>query len=166
MLEEPFLSLPPPKSTGRDLFNEEWLRARLSYTSEFTLLTPADIQATLAIFTATTIANAIYHYAPLTDKVFICGGGAKNAFLVSQLQAALKQVMPDTETTTSEAIGVNSTHIEALAFAWLAHRFTNRLPGNLPEVTGARGLRILGALYPGIAGVHMESLSAKTGEKA
>ena len=154
MLKEPFLSLHPPKSTGRDLFNAEWIEAQLSSALEFTTLSPADIQATLTAFTVTTIADAISRHAPGTDQVFICGGGAKNTHLVSQLQAALKQSMPDTKVITSDTAGIDPMHIEALAFAWLAHRFTNRLPGNLPDVTGAHGLRILGALYPGLYNEH------------
>lgn len=147
LLAEPFLSLPPPKSTGRDLFNGEWLETILA-TSGLASLPPANVQATLAAFTAASIAQAIAQYAPETDSVFVCGGGAKNRCLLAHLEQALKHDLPKTELQTSEATGLDPSHIEALAFAWLAHRFTCRLPGNLPDVTGARGYRLLGALYP------------------
>ncbi|NLC24469.1 MAG: anhydro-N-acetylmuramic acid kinase [Oxalobacter sp.] len=163
MLKEPFLSLPPPKSTGRDLFNEEWVEAKLASALEFTVLSPVDIQATLAAFTITTIADAITRYAPDADKIFICGGGARNTHLVSGLEAALEKPMPDTDVVTSEVIGIDPTHIEGLAFAWLAHRFTNPLPGNLPGVTGAHGPRILGALYPGMMDKDVTAFFGKTG---
>lgn len=165
MLEEPFLSLLPPKSTGRDLFNEAWLDTKLSSTPEFAVLAPEDIQATLAAYTAITIADAISEQAPSTVKIFICGGGAKNGYLVSQLQFAIQHRMPDVEMVTSEAVKIDPTHIEALAFAWLAYRFTNRLAGNLPEVTGAHGPRILGALYPGTVPIHAQQEKADRDEQ-
>jgi anhydro-N-acetylmuramic acid kinase len=157
--EEPFFALTPPKSTGRDLFNDAWLTTRLSAAPAFSTLPPADIQATLAALTAGTIADAIYRHAPSAAHIFICGGGAKNAHLVSQFRAALQTPMPKAEIRSTEAAGLDPAHIEALAFAWLAHRFVNRLPGNLPEVTGARGPRILGALYPGTVNIPGASVS-------
>ena len=152
MQQEPFLSLPPPKSTGRDLFNEEWLKATLLSSPKFASLSPVDVQATLAAFTATTIADAITRYAPDADNIFVCGGGARNTHLLSRLADALNGPMPAAKILTSDAIGIDPTHIEGLAFAWLAHQFAQRIPANLPAVTGAHGPRILGALYPGEAG--------------
>lgn len=148
MLSDPFFSLPPPKSTGRDLFNSVWLENILSLSS-FADLAQEDVQATLSAFTAVTIVDAIVRYAPLTSRIFVCGGGAKNYHLISDLTKFIKRFMPDVEVVTTEAIGIDPMHVEALAFAWLAHRFMLRLPGNLPKVTGARGPRILGAFYPG-----------------
>lgn len=149
LMAEPFLSLPPPKSTGRDLFNEKWLKTILA-DSGMGGLPPADIQATLTAFTAASIAQAITQHAPKTESIFVCGGGAKNRCLLSCLEQALKHSLPQTRLLTSQASGLDPSHIEALAFAWLAHRFTCRLPGNLPDVTGARGYRLLGALYPAL----------------
>lgn len=149
LLAEPFLSLPPPKSTGRDLFNEKWLETILA-ASGMAGLPPADIQATLTAFTAASIAQAIIQYAPETESIFVCGGGAKNRCLLAHLEQALKRGLPQTRLLTSQASGLDPSHIEALAFAWLAHRFTCRLPGNLPDVTGAKGYRLLGALYPAL----------------
>lgn len=149
LLAEPFLSLPPPKSTGRDLFNAKWLETILA-SPGLAALPPADVQATLAAFTAASIAQAITQHAPETDKVLVCGGGAKNRCLLAHLERALKRGLPQTSLLTSETAGLDPSHIEPLAFAWLAHRFTCRLPGNLPDVTGAKGYRLLGALYPAL----------------
>lgn len=140
LLAEPFLALPPPKSTGRDLFHAQWLAARLQTAPA---LRAEDVQATLAAFTATSLADAIRRSAADAVRVYVCGGGARNTFLMRLLQEDL--TMP---VTSTDALGVASGAVEGLAFAWLAARFCERLSGNLPAVTGARGSRILGALYP------------------
>jgi anhydro-N-acetylmuramic acid kinase len=140
LLSEPYLALPAPKSTGRDLFNAEWLARHLHH---FAGAAPADVQATLTALTARTLADAIRRDAADAEVVYVCGGGAMNTQLMRLLKAQL--ACPVSETS---ALGVSPQHVEALAFAWLAERFCKRLPGNLPSVTGARGLRVLGALYP------------------
>jgi anhydro-N-acetylmuramic acid kinase len=140
LLAEPFLALPPPKSTGRDLFHAQWLAAKLQ---NLPALRAEDVQATLTAFTATSLADAIRRSAADAAGVYVCGGGARNTYLMRLLQEAL--TMPVART---DALGVASGAVEGLAFAWLAARFCDRLPGNLPAVTGARGSRILGALYP------------------
>jgi anhydro-N-acetylmuramic acid kinase len=143
---DPYFALPAPKSTGRDLFHADWLDARLQ---GFSKLAPADVQATLTALTASTIADAILAHAPATAAVYVCGGGAYNGFLLHLLEQALAPgARPRITVQSTEALGVAPNHVEALAFAWLAQRFCLRLPGNLPAVTGAHGLRILGALYP------------------
>ncbi len=140
LMNEPYLALPAPKSTGRDLFNTEWLTQHLQH---FASAAPADVQATLTAFTARTLADAIQRDAPGAEAVYVCGGGAMNTHLMHLLQQQLACPVSDTG-----ALGVAPQHVEALAFAWLAERFCERLPGNLPSVTGARGPRVLGALYP------------------
>jgi anhydro-N-acetylmuramic acid kinase len=142
---EPFFAMPPPKSTGRDLFHPAWLAARLN---AFPDAKPVDVQATLAAFTATTLADAIAHHAADAQAIYVCGGGAYNRHLMRQLQQALADRKHAATMEKSDALGIAPNHVEALAFAWLAHRFSQRLPGNLSAVTGAKGLRILGALYP------------------
>lgn len=140
LMAEPYLALPAPKSTGRDLFNPAWLTTRLA---EFANLAPVDVQSTLTAFTARSLAEAIRRDAPQTDAVYVCGGGALNGCLMNMLRVELgKPVM------STASLGIAPNHVEAIAFAWLAERFCVRLPGNLPAVTGARGPRILGALYP------------------
>ena len=140
LMSEPYLALPAPKSTGRDLFNTAWLTQHLQH---FASAAPADVQATLTAFTAFTLANAIQRDAPGAEAVYVCGGGAMNTYLMRLLQEKLACPVSDTG-----VLGVSPQHVEALAFAWLAERFCERLPGNLPSVTGARGPRLLGALYP------------------
>jgi anhydro-N-acetylmuramic acid kinase len=141
LLDEPYFRQPAPKSTGRDLFHEPWLDAKLA---AFRDLAPADVQATLTRLTAVTIARAIRDDGINPDAVYICGGGAYNGALLRAISAELDgiKVVPTAE------LDVAPNRVEALAFAWLGWRFMNREPGNLPAVTGARGLRILGALYP------------------
>jgi len=145
LLDEPFLALPPPKSTGRDLFHFEWLKSRLDV---FPQLPPADVQATLASFTAATLADAIVAHAEEAGAVYVCGGGAHNIHLMDMLQRALEERGHAAKVQSTDALGVPPNHVEALAFAWLAERHVDRLAGNLAAVTGAKGPRILGALYP------------------
>lgn len=140
LMAEAFLALAPPKSTGRDLFHADWLAAKLR---AFASLNAQDVQATLAAFTAQSLADAIMLNAPDATGLYVCGGGAFNGHLMAALAKVL--TMPVASTAV---LGVPPNHVEALAFAWLAARFCERLPGNLPAVTGARGSRVLGALYP------------------
>ena len=141
LLDEPYFRQPAPKSTGRDLFHEGWLDARLA---PFGALAPADVQATLTRLTAATIAHAIRAEGVAPDAVYVCGGGAYNGALLRAISAELDGV----KVASTAELGVAPNRVEALAFAWLGWRFVQREPGNLPAVTGARGLRVLGALYP------------------
>ena len=146
LLAEPFFEQAPPKSTGRDLFNSEWLDAKLV---GFETLAPADVQATLLALTAVSIAREIERHAPGCRGVFVCGGGARNPELRKALERALDQTgVSGVPVMTTEALGVPPHHVEALAFAWLAMRCVERAAGNLPAVTGAAGERVLGAIYP------------------
>ncbi len=142
LMEEPYFALPAPKSTGRDLFHMDWLDTRLAESNP---MPPEDVQATLTHLTAVTIAQAIREHARELDAVYVCGGGAYNGILLRELRAALGAA---TKVESTEVLGVAPNRVEALAFAWLGYRFSRREAGNLPQVTGAKGLRILGALYP------------------
>lgn len=140
LLAEPYLALAPPKSTGRDLFDAPWLdRALAGFRGN-----AADVQATLSAFTARTLAEAIRVHCEGATDVFLCGGGARNADLVRRIRAEL----PGLQIAATDAVGVASEHVEALAFAWLAREAVAGRPGNLPAVTGAAGPRVLGAIYP------------------
>ena len=141
LLDEPYFNLPAPKSTGRDLFHADWLADKLA---AYPNARPVDVQATLTQLTAASLAQAILRDGAQADTVYVCGGGAYNA----SLMAALARELPGMAVASTQALGVAPNQVEALAFAWLAWRFTQRKPGNLPAVTGARGLRVLGALYP------------------
>jgi anhydro-N-acetylmuramic acid kinase len=138
---EPFFALAPPKSTGRDLFNAAWLDEKLAAHAA---LTAADVQATLTALTAHGIADAIASHATDAAEVIVCGGGARNATLMSMLG----RLCAPLTLQSSDALGVPAEHVEALAFAWLARAHVDRRSANLPDVTGARGARVLGALYP------------------
>ncbi|MEA3120568.1 MAG: anhydro-N-acetylmuramic acid kinase [Paraburkholderia sp.] len=146
LLDEPFFSQAPPKSTGRDLFNAAWIDARLAC---FGKLAPADVQATLAALTGASIAREIERHASDCRAVYVCGGGARNPELLKAIEAGLaKSGVSGASVKTTDALGVPPHHVEALAFAWLAMRCIERTPGNIPAVTGAAGERILGAIYP------------------
>lgn len=145
LVDEDFFALAPPKSTGRDLFHPAWLAEKLA---GFPNIVSADVQATLTMFTASTLSEAIKVYAPDTQAVYVCGGGAYNGLLMSLIESRLKLHQPKIKLASTDTLGIAPNQVEALAFAWLAQRFNARQPGNLPAVTGARGLRILGALYP------------------
>jgi anhydro-N-acetylmuramic acid kinase len=142
LLGEAYFSQPAPKSTGRDLFHMDWLAARLAQAGG---IAPQDVQATLTALTARSIATAIQATAGAVDAVYVCGGGAYNGALLRELAAALDG---KTVVESTAVLGVAPNRVEALAFAWLGYRFSQREAGNLPAVTGAKGPRILGALYP------------------
>ncbi|MDE2275154.1 MAG: anhydro-N-acetylmuramic acid kinase [Burkholderiales bacterium] len=141
LLDEPYFARRPPKSTGRDLFGAAWLDPRIGTAPP----APQDVMATLAELTAATVAHDLQREAPATTELFVCGGGAFNGHLLSRLRARLG---PAVKVDTTAAAGLAPDQVEALAFAWLAASFVARRPGTLPAVTGARGARVLGALYP------------------
>lgn len=149
-LADPYFALPPPKSTGRDLFHAQWLddwlqRCQALPGSDTTSPTGlADVQATLCELTARSSAEAVRSQAPLAAELVVCGGGAFNGQLMCRLQALL----PGLTVASSATRGLPPEQVEAAAFAWLAWAAVNRRPGNDPAVTGAAGPRILGAIYP------------------
>lgn len=140
LLSEPYFDRAPPKSTGRDLFNADWLAGKLlGYEAS----APEDIQATLTALTAHACARDLVRHAPRTTELLVCGGGACNVELMRQLTLAL----PGVAVQSTARRGLPPLQVEATAFAWLARAWHHRLPGNLVAVTGARGPRVLGALY-------------------
>ncbi len=140
MQHEPFFRQASPKSTGRDLFNATWLGQHLA---AFTACAPADVQATLTELTAWACAQALSDAAGNTRRLIVCGGGARNVFLMQRLAAWL----PGVKVSTTQDWGVAPSDVEALAFAWLAQQAMQGKPASVPAVTGARGARILGAIY-------------------
>lgn len=144
-----FFSKEPPKSTGREDFNLEWLDEQLSDWRNDILYeeledTPENIQATLAKLTVRAIQKAIYRSGLENGEVYVCGGGAYNSHILEQLRWRLRKHHWAVQTT--DVLGLSPTWVEATAFAWLAMRFVKQLSGNLPAVTGAQGLRILGSI--------------------
>lgn len=138
MLNEPFFALPPPKSSGRDLFNSAWLQSKLTGNEA-----AADVQATLTELTCVTIAQAIQQQCDGAQQVYLCGGGAHNAALSNRLAALL----PESRVQTTNTVGVDGDFLEAIAFAWLAQQNLTKQPANLPLVTGAKHPCLLGAVY-------------------
>lgn len=142
MLAEPFFGLPPPKSTGRDLFHAGWLAEQLATCGQ--PFEARDVQATLCELTAQAIADPVRQHQPGCTELIVCGGGALNADLMRRLA----RLLPDAQVVDSGARGLPPLQVEAAAFAWLARQHLERQPGNHPGVTGAAGTRILGACWP------------------
>jgi anhydro-N-acetylmuramic acid kinase len=139
LLDEAYFHAPPPKSTGREQFHLDWLRSRLGSN----VPEPEDVQATLVELTARSVADAVHAHARDARELLVCGGGVHNPLLMHALQSALA---PLPVRSTSER-DVDPDYVEATAFAWLARERLAGRPGNLPGVTGAKGLRVLGAIY-------------------
>jgi len=139
-LDEAWFALPPPKSTGRDQFHLAWLESKMQGLD----VSPADVQSTLTALTAHTIANALRNEMPACQRLLVCGGGSHNPVLMQHLNDLLTPMQID----TSSAYGLDPDYVEAAAFAWLAREALSKRPGNLPAVTGAKGLRVLGVVYP------------------
>jgi anhydro-N-acetylmuramic acid kinase len=138
MLAEPYFALPPPKSSGRDLFNLVWLQNKLTGNEH-----AEDVQGTLLELTCRSIALAIQNNCHGATEIYLCGGGAHNQTLHNRLAVLL----PVCNVKTTNSLGVDSDYLEAIAFAWLAQQALHGKPANLPLVTGAKHPCILGAVY-------------------
>lgn len=137
LMEDPYLTRPPPKSTGKERYNLRWLAERLDPD-----LRPQDVQRTLVEFTAASVAEAIRRWAAGTQRIIVCGGGRLNGLLMHRLAA-----LAEAPVETIDQHGWDGDAIEAAAFAWLAHQRLTKAAANAPEVTGAQGPRLLGAIY-------------------
>ena len=133
MISDEYFTQAYPKSTGREKFNKAWLQGYLSGHTH----NPEDVQRTLLELTALSITNEVLRFN--RDMVLLCGGGAKNSFLVERIKA----LMPNVEV----AIATNSDQIEAMTFAWLAYKRVHKEVVNLKDVTGARENAVLGGIY-------------------
>lgn len=141
LLSDGFFLTRGPKSTGREVFNLGWLNRHLA---QLPALAPEDVQATLLELTALSITESLRSAQTGTKELLVCGGGAHNAALM----ARMAELLPDTAVSSTAKFGVDPDWVEAMAFAWLAHCCLEGVPANRPTVTGARGLRVLGAIYP------------------
>ncbi len=139
MLADSYFAEPPPKSTGRDQFNEAWLAGHRP--ERFAL---PDVQATFAALTAQSVADAVTRFCSGAQEVFVSGGGASNSHLMREVARRLSGL----RVATTAAAGVDPDWVEAMAFAWLARETLAGRTSSLPEVTGAAGPRVLGAIYP------------------
>jgi anhydro-N-acetylmuramic acid kinase len=138
LLTESFFQQIPPKSTGRDLFNMAWLQNHL-----LSCYQAQDVQRTLLELTARSIATASLEYCGRPEEVYICGGGAHNSLLLQRLE----QLLAPAKVGRLEQFGIHADSVEAVAFAWLARQTMHGATASLPQVTGAKGARILGAIY-------------------
>ncbi len=142
--QDPYFNQPPPKSSGREYFNMEWLQRYLAGEDD----KPRNIQATLCALTGSSIADAIHHYAPDTRRLLVCGGGVHNTALMKALTNELESVR--VESTLEH--GIDPDWVEAVTFAWLAKQHLAGKSGNIPAVTGARHPVVLGSLHPACSG--------------
>jgi anhydro-N-acetylmuramic acid kinase len=138
LLGDAYFSAAPPKSTGFEYFNLDWLEA-----TGIDECKPVDVQATLSALSADSISAAIRNHAGNATDVFVCGGGVYNSDLMQRLGSGL----PGVNVRTTESVGLDPSWVEAVAFAWLAMRNLQGLPGNLPSVTGASRPAILGTTH-------------------
>jgi len=145
LLADSYFAKAPPKSTGRDDFHLQWLQEKIGSENH----EAEDVQATLLHLTAHSALEALARYAPQTQMLIVCGGGARNTALMNLLKVKAPSFFKESlEITTSDLAGVDPQQVEGLAFAWLAWAHKEKRPANLPAVTGAKGPRILGAYYP------------------
>ncbi|MDE2421441.1 MAG: anhydro-N-acetylmuramic acid kinase [Gammaproteobacteria bacterium] len=144
LLSHEYFTRPFPKSTGREDFNLTWLLDQIQHVQQAASVTlqPQDVQATLLQFTAQTVIDAIFLTELKAGELWLCGGGAYNR----TLWQAIAQGLPDWTLKSTSDMGLAPTWVEATAFAWLTHQRIHHLSGNLPAVTGAKGLRVLGTL--------------------
>jgi len=144
LLADPYFRLPPPKSSGRDHFHLGWLRQHLGDRA----LTDADVLASLLECTARSIVAALRRHLPAARRLLACGGGVHNVSLMRRLA----ELLPEVRVATTAQIGVDPDFVEAAGFAWLARQTLAGRTGNVPEVTGARGPRVLGVIHPAWVG--------------
>jgi len=140
LMRDFFIRQQPPKSTGKEHYNLDWLEQQ----NGFKQLTAAQVQASLCQFTCHSIVYAIKNFLPGLNRLIVCGGGAHN----TQLMSLLNHRLPEINIESSEIHGIHPDWVEAIAFAWLAKKTLNKESGNLPAVTGANRAIILGAIYP------------------
>ncbi|WP_108650147.1 anhydro-N-acetylmuramic acid kinase [Dongshaea marina] len=140
LLAEPYFQLSPPKSTGKELFNLDWLQQHLK---RFEPLAAEDVQATLLELTALSIVSDLKRFAPECKALYLCGGGAYNRYLIERLNTELARL----RLALTDEIGISAQWVEAIAFAWFARQRIELQPANLPSVTGASRPVVLGALY-------------------
>jgi anhydro-N-acetylmuramic acid kinase len=139
LLDDPYFPSRPPKSTGREYFHLDWMKRRFP---DWRQARPRDIQAGLLEVTARSITRAAAECGAETPEIYICGGGARNAYLMRRL-GELSGAM----VSTTESLGLDPEWVESCAFAWLAHRRLHGRPGNLPSVTGACREVLLGEIF-------------------
>jgi anhydro-N-acetylmuramic acid kinase len=142
LLADPYFDKHPPKSTGKEDFNLQWVEHRFTGIAD---CPPASVQRTLCELTAVSIGQAIRAFASNTREVLVCGGGCRNPLLMRRLRESL----PSVHVGTTAEHGINPDFVEAAMVAWIAMRTLNGQAGNIPSATGARHSVVLGGVYPG-----------------
>ena len=140
LMSDPYFSAPYPKSTGTDYFNLDWIRHQYP---ELDQIATADVQATLLSVTVNAVVLALRQIEARPGTVFVCGGGASNAHLMTSLQSAL----PKFDITTTDDLHVPTDWVEAVGFAWLGYCFLTNTESNMPSVTGAAKEVVLGQRF-------------------
>lgn len=146
MLAHPYFALPPPKSTGREVFHLPWLESLINQMDNGPRL--SDVQSTLCELTAQTIADAVIQYADGCDQLYVCGGGQHNRTLMATLKTTIHRHLPAVEIDTTSKLGIAPDWVEAAMFAWLAHETLAGREVALPSITGSRRADVLGAVFP------------------
>ena len=141
LMNHPYIALAPPKSTGKDDFNLPWLVEQLGALNMN--ISDADVQRTLLELSAQSISAAIDLHGQDASELLVCGGGVHNPLLMQRLSVLL----PKLEIVSTERYGIHPDAVEAIAFAWLAKCRLDKVPGNIPSVTGAERPVMLGAIY-------------------
>lgn len=145
MLRDKYFSALPPKSTGREYFNLNWIRQHISDIKD----SPGNIQSTLCELSAQSIVNAIQTYAKNCEQILVCGGGVHNDDLITRIKTHFDK-QKNVEIHSTDKWGIDPDYVEAAAFAWLARQTLHNMPANAPDVTGAKHPVLLGAIYPTI----------------
>ena len=158
LMSHPYLHQPFPKSTGREVFHLQWLDEQIAVVQQANRnasIPPEDVQRTLLEFTAQSIALHLQQItkgqseqAQYANEVFVCGGGALNNTLMQRLAELGQHATQTFSVSSTDELGVDPNMVEAMAFAWLAYAFHQRIPGNVPSVTGASRPAILGGCFP------------------
>ena len=138
LLSDPYFKQLPPKSTGREYFNATWLENKLK---SFTSISAVDVQATLLEFTIVPIIESLKNNQ--VNRLIVCGGGALNGYLMKRLSQSLDNI----QVIKSDDVGIDSTFLEAIAFAWLAYKRVNHQHIDLQTITGSSRPSILGAIH-------------------
>ncbi|PIE44231.1 MAG: anhydro-N-acetylmuramic acid kinase [Gammaproteobacteria bacterium] len=163
-LSDSYFELPPPKSTGRERFNRHWLDDRITLFERggnAGTVTPQDIQCTLTELTAQSIVNSIIRHTQATTLI-VCGGGAKNAYLIKRIEAYAQRKNKTMKIKRSDDFGLPADWVEAMGFAWFAHRTLNSLYSSAASVTGASHNCILGSIHAGSSGLTPLQFSPNT----
>ena len=139
LLTDEYFSLTPPKSTGPDYFNLDWLQKQIPDLKKYKT---KDIQATLLALTSYSITHEVSQHIE-KGKVYLCGGGTQNKALVESIATLL----PKHTIHSTDDLGISSDWLESIGFAWLGYCYLKNIPSNLTSVTGAKNNVVLGEMY-------------------